>query len=164
MQHPSLFNTATETVHSPDKAALHRTLAALAVVGGHTDKIRVGGRVEIRDSKELATVVSYDRYASSTRLLVDTSPTRISRPFDANRLLPLSEIEFDPTTFPLSSDIVSSFFLFNATIHRRPESFRPPSRNSLVNSAEAIPINVDLAYHQIRSRTCLLYTSDAADD
>jgi HECT-domain (ubiquitin-transferase)/Concanavalin A-like lectin/glucanases superfamily len=173
---PSLVDVGAETLAAgAELGNVYASLAALAVIGGHTDKIRVGGRVEIKDSKETATVVEYDRYASSTRLLVDSMPTKISRPFDANRVLPLAEIEHRPSSFPLSAALLPTFFVFSDTIRRRAAQVEDEANQRAIQallaqdgaSSSSSPKKgggggnadddercvADLAFHQLRSRT-----------
>lgn len=64
----------------PSSPALRLALAALSVAGGHTERLREGGRVETSTSgamKEAGWVVSLDRGSGKIRVLFDHSPNRV---------------------------------------------------------------------------------------
>ncbi len=83
---PSLLNTRSETVRDY-KAAL----AALCVIGGHTDTMRAGGRVEIKSTKEKGTLVEYDRQSSLCKVIIDTNVKKVIE-CDADKLQAIPEV------------------------------------------------------------------------
>jgi len=89
----------------------HRILAALAFVGGHTDDLRVGGRIEVKSTKERGTLVYCDRYSSTIKLILDSNCGRVLT-CNPEKVIAISEIGIDRQKFILDDELLGAFKVF----------------------------------------------------
>lgn len=112
---PSLVSVDTRskiTFSNVPSQHLEAAHASLAVIGGdNTSIMKSGGRVMIKSTKEIGTLVFYDRISSTSKLILDNNPTKVIS-CDADKLQALPEISFDPSKYPLTVDMIQSFLVF----------------------------------------------------
>lgn len=121
---PTLSQPAMESLHA-DSGGIIDAFAALAVIGGHTDVLRVGGRVErvttlggigggaapAPDTVERGTVVHYDRLEALASVVFDSNPKRVLQ-CSLQKLRPVPEVGVDPSIMPLRKKHVPGFMVF----------------------------------------------------
>eukprot|EP00002_Diphylleia_rotans_P009903 TRINITY_DN2025_c0_g1_i6.p1 TRINITY_DN2025_c0_g1~~TRINITY_DN2025_c0_g1_i6.p1 ORF type:complete len:3715 (-),score=578.80 TRINITY_DN2025_c0_g1_i6:350-11494(-) len=84
-------------------------VVSLCVLGGHTDAIRIGGTCEVRSDREkteYGTIVAFDPSTGKARILL-ASGTQST--YEADKIVPISETPFEPSSFPLTIPILDSY-------------------------------------------------------
>jgi len=93
---PSLFSS--DTPKDNHRLSL-KVLATLAVVGGHTETLRVGGRVEENLTKKRGTIISAP--GGLVHVIFDNDTSRVPRKVSPSEVKPVTELEFDGKAFLL---------------------------------------------------------------
>jgi len=90
---------------------LYYVLSALSLVGGHTDGLRVGGRVEVKATKERGVLVDFDRKSSKAKLILDANPRKVIE-CDSSKVDALPELPVDSEKFSLDTELISALIVF----------------------------------------------------
>eukprot|EP01117_Protostelium_nocturnum_P005083 TRINITY_DN1838_c1_g1_i6.p1 TRINITY_DN1838_c1_g1~~TRINITY_DN1838_c1_g1_i6.p1 ORF type:complete len:4362 (-),score=1676.63 TRINITY_DN1838_c1_g1_i6:38-13123(-) len=104
---PNLFNA--EVPQKELNVQLLRSLGALAVIGGHTESIRVGGKVEETLTKKKGTIINISN--DFVHVIFDNDVSKNPKKIVLSELKAISENEFDGRSFPLTNEILSSLLL-----------------------------------------------------
>jgi len=110
---PQLVDVKSGIIHPSSSAeAVQLVLASLAVIGGYTERLRVGGRV-VKTSvdaqiDEYGLLVDYDRVSGYSKVLFDADTNQVIE-FQPEKLNPVIEFPVDPSSFPLTPNILSFF-------------------------------------------------------
>lgn len=106
---------------------IRRSLAALCVLGGYTETIRIGGRVQVNEpgmqlqlfrcnnifsglSKE-ATIVDLVTGGSIAEIIFDNDPAKTAHKLPVSKLTAISELELSQTGFPLTVETLSALLV-----------------------------------------------------
>ncbi|KAL6051777.1 putative SWIM zinc finger domain-containing protein, partial [Balamuthia mandrillaris] len=123
---PSMVDSATQTIRSSfyndllksnsnnNHKILWRAFAALSIIGGHTDRMRVGARVATKTEgaqQESGTVTFYDRDSAEARVIFDSNMGQIIK-VSSEMLRPIPEIAANTERFPITADVIPSVILF----------------------------------------------------
>eukprot|EP01087_Luapelamoeba_hula_P010094 TRINITY_DN2658_c0_g1_i4.p1 TRINITY_DN2658_c0_g1~~TRINITY_DN2658_c0_g1_i4.p1 ORF type:complete len:3811 (+),score=698.07 TRINITY_DN2658_c0_g1_i4:295-11727(+) len=115
---PTLINpqTARMITSTPDNLPqrnhlLRYVLSSLCVMGGHTDSLRVGGRVEVKATRETGVLIYYDRRSSKVKLILDSNTNKVID-CDLSKVDALTEVSIDLDLVPISTDILKALLVF----------------------------------------------------
>lgn len=93
------FSLKPEFYHDP--RPVYQALAALCLLGGCVEGLRAGGRIEVISTKELGTLVFYDRRSSQAKLILDANPDKVID-VDPSKIRAHPEFQISPDKFPLT--------------------------------------------------------------
>jgi hypothetical protein len=80
---------------------VYHALAALCLLGGCVEGLRVGGRIEVISTRELGTLVFFDRRSSQAKLILDSSPDKVIDVYPG-KIRAHPEYQLNPDRLPLT--------------------------------------------------------------
>jgi N-acetylneuraminic acid mutarotase len=103
---PELIKTGVKT----ESEGLRHAMAALCIIGGLREVIRVGGKVQVfsannRKKRKLATLLAYDPIATTAKVVYDAvTSKKVESLSKGTALVAVEEVAFDPSLLPLTGD------------------------------------------------------------
>eukprot|EP01083_Nonionella_stella_P059475 155578_1 len=123
-------------------SALHEALCALAVLGGHVERFRVGARVhsltragQTGAAIEGGLLVELDRASGRCKILFDANPNRVVE-CDLAKLRPISEIPADPCLIPATVELLLAVASFVRPSQFAPEKEEEETEEKLMDAGD----------------------------
>lgn len=116
--------------------AVYHALAALCIIGGHTEGLRVGGRMEVIATKETGTLVYYDRQSARAKVILDSNLRNVIE-CDAAKIRAVPELQVNLEKFPLNMELVKCLTIFLSV--KPKEKPKPEPKQIEPKPAEAEP-------------------------